>query len=174
MIKKTLLKMIPKPWEVLLRPFRDETYTTICIQLGFILSSVMFTLSQFIENVFGINSFLFIAIVVTNIFDFIVGLYAAKRNREVICYVKGVRTLIKLGAYLVFLFIINALRKQDEILPGMEGIVKFLHYYISFHILIWESKSINEKLLKLNVDLGLSGLFKTLWKKVSKSSESLK
>lgn len=174
-MKTIIIKMLPQSWDVLMGPFKATPFNHLSTTLSLMLSPMLLSLSFLIESYLGINSTVFIMIIAINVLDFVAGIAAAKKQKQVFCAAKGVRTLIKLGAYLTFIFCLNAIKNSSSsIIPGIEPLLSLVHYYLSIHIFLWEAKSVNDKLKILGINLGLTKLFDNLRKKINKSSDLIK
>jgi len=130
-------------------------------------ASFITILSTFSENYFGISGKFALALAILILADFITGVLSAWKQGKSISSGKGLRTVYKTGAYMLFLFI--AFTLQDEVPEDAEmlsTIIKYFHIYLIAHISFWELFSVDENLKKLGINLGLTDYLKAILDKL--------
>lgn len=142
----------------------SKPYAQVSTIISLIITTLMMTITTFAEVQLGITTGMLFMVVLVIVGDLVTGILAAKRKGQKITSAKGVRSGIKLMAYLLFLYSVNMLLKGNDF-PGAKLVFQMLHYYITIHIFFWESFSIDENLEVLGINLGLSKIFKGIFKK---------
>lgn len=125
------------------------------------LASVSTLFTTYAEDYFGISGRFAFMLLVALLSDFITGILATKVNKGKITSKKGRRTIYKTGFYLIFIYIAYSLHL--ELSPKSEllhSILKYLHIFILIHITLWEAISIDENLIKMGVNLGITDFLK--------------
>lgn len=121
------------------------------------MASVVTILASFSENYLGISGKFAAALAVLILADFISGIIAAHKEGHSLSSGKGLRTVYKTGAYMLFLYIAFTLQGElPEDAGLLQTIIKYFHIYLLAHISFWELFSIDENLKKLGVNLGLT------------------
>ena len=124
--------------------------------------------SSFSQDVLGISGGFAITLAILILADFITGMAASVKENKPITSSKGVRTVFKTGAYMLFLYVAFMLQKEirpDEALYFFNA-VKYFHIYLIAHISFWEMFSVDENLKRLGIDLGLSSFLKGIINKI--------
>ena len=130
-----------------------------------IIGVVITYITSFSENYLGISGLFAMTLAVIISADFITGMIAAYKKKDTFTSEKGLKTLYKTGAYLLFLFVAFSLK--NEVPSGLfHSILKYFHVYLMVHICFWELFSIDENLKKMNVDLGLTGFLQSILSKI--------
>ena len=140
---------------------------TLAAFLGFISTFI----ASFSQDYLGISGHFAGALAILILVDFITGLAASKKEGKKFSSSRGLRTVYKTGAYMLFLFIAFSLEKE---IPEDGGfflsVIKYFHIYLIAHIAFWELFSVDENLKRLGVDLGLTSWLKGIIEKIKGSS----
>lgn len=148
---ETYIKHILKPFDL----------TIWKVDVAFVLSSLITGITTFSQDYFGISGAFMLVLFVLLMTDFITGIAVAKNSNERLTSRKGLRTVYKAGAYLLFIYVAFHLHKEVEGKAELfETIIKYFHIYIIVHVSFWELFSIDENFKKLGVDLGITGLLR--------------
>ena len=128
---------------------------------------------SFSENFLGVSVAFVIMIFIIMIIDLITGLCAAKKRKEELKSKKGLRWVVKLGSYILFVYVLNCFSKevtamQFEWLAYPLGIIKI---YIFAHIAIWETKSIDENFESMGYCLRILKLADPIFRAINKSAK---
>tara|TARA_R110000803_G_scaffold170711_1_gene233671 strand:+ start:927 stop:1478 length:552 start_codon:yes stop_codon:yes gene_type:complete len=155
----------------ILKPFNFASFKVEVITL---VSSVVTILATFSENYLGISGSFAGALFILLIVDFFTGIRAAAVQKVKITSRRGLRSLYKAGAYIVFMYISFMLHKELEGRADLfETIVKYFHIYIIIHVAFWELFSIDENLKKMDIDLGITDLLKLFYNNIKSIFTSL-
>ncbi|MBV1928917.1 MAG: phage holin family protein, partial [Gammaproteobacteria bacterium] len=165
------IKDLTKPFNINLLKFDFHSFKVETIA---IMSSILTMLSTFSENYLGISGAFAMVLFVLLIVDFATGIAAARSSKEQITSRKGLRTLYKSGAYILFMYVAFSLHKELEGKAELfETVIKYFHIYIIIHVSFWELFSIDENLKKLNIDLGITDLLKLCYNNIKNIFTSL-
>ena len=119
------------------------------------ISGTVTILATFSKDYLGISGVFALALLLAILVDFITGIAAARFENQIITSRRGLRSLYKSGAYIVFLFIAFSLAK--EIPNGLfQSVIKYFHIYLLIHVSFWELFSIDENLKRMGINLGLT------------------
>jgi len=155
----------------ILKPFNFASFKVEVITL---VSSIVTILATFSENYLGISGSFAGALFILLIVDFFTGIRAASVQGQKITSSRGLRSLYKAGAYIVFMYISFMLHKELEGRADLfETIVKYFHIYIIIHVAFWELFSIDENLKKMDIDLGITDLLKLFYNNIKNIFTSL-
>ena len=129
---------------------------------------VMGYFTFFCDNVIGVTAGFVTIIGTIMVIDLFTGLRAAKVNKEVRTSKKGLRWFFKLGSYIVFMMGFNSLIKETETydFDWLVYPLNVLKLYAIFHILYWETKSIDENLERMGYSFKIFKLFDILFNSV--------
>lgn len=119
----------------------------------------------FCDNIIGVTAGFVTIIGVIMVIDLITGLRAAKMNNVNRTSKKGLRWWFKLGSYIVFMMGFNSLIKETATydFDWLVYPLNVLKLYAVFHILYWETKSIDENLEKMGYSFKIFKLFDMLF-----------
>lgn len=115
----------------------------------------------FCDNIIGVTAGFVTIIGTIMVIDLITGIRAAKANNIERTSKKGLRWWFKLGSYIVFMMGFNSLIKETQTynFDWLVYPLNVLKLYAVFHILYWETKSIDENLEKLGYSFNIFKLF---------------
>lgn len=161
------LKTILKPFNLI--SFNNFTFMNFKADVSIILSSFITILISFSEHYLGISGVFAVVLLVLIITDFITGVIAARLNKVKLTSKKGLKTLYKTGAYIIFIYASFNLKKEvGEEALFFTTVLKYFHIFLLVHISFWELFSIDENLKKIGVDLGMSNFLKTTYDGIKK------
>ncbi len=145
----------------ILKPFN---FSLMKVEIAGILSAIISAIATFSQDYLGISGAFALVLFVLLITDFITGVSAAKYTKRKITSRKGLRSVYKAGAYLLFIYVAFQLYQELEGKAELfETIVKYFHIYIVVHVCFWELFSIDENLKKLGMDLGITNVLKNTY-----------
>jgi len=124
---------------------------------GFILA--ISSMSVVTYKIFGLDTLAFIAFVLVMTFEVITGIVASRVSKIDTSSVKMSRFSLKMGCYLVMLFVSNSFAESFEAKGSTAGYWFFdwLHLFLAVHIAV-------ENIVSIGENLGvISGKGKTYW-----------
>ena len=143
---------------VMLKPFNMNN---IIPKITGLLTSLVVIITAFSETYLGISGVFAIMLLILILSDLITGIVASIVLGEAVESKKGRRTIYKLGAYTLFIYVSYMLHKEMIGKASLfEEVLKYLHLFILIHITFWELFSVDENLKKAKLDLGITGFFK--------------
>ncbi len=150
----------------ILKPFN---FSLMKVEISTILATICTILSTFATNYLGISGAFAMVLFILLVTDFFTGIAAAKYNKRKITSRRGLRTLYKAGAYVLFIYVSFNLHKELEGKAELfETIIKYFHIYIIVHVSFWELFSIDENFKKIGLDLGITALLKNAYQGVKR------
>lgn len=153
----TYLKEISKPFN----------YTLMKVEIAGIISVIISAVVTFSSNYLGVSGAFTLLLFTLLTADFITGITVARHIKEKLTSRKGLRTVYKAGAYVLFMYVSFQLHQELEGKAALfETIIQYFHTYILIHISFWELFSVDENLKKLNIDLGITDTLKTVYQNI--------
>jgi len=130
------------------------------------------------NNLLGVSVFVFGALIVIMITDYITGLAASKKEGQRFISKRGLGWVFKLGSYMVFLAVSFSLQNEISTKDGLEFMrwpMQLIHFYILIHIFLWETQSVDENFERLGFNFRIlklvDRLFSITSKKIKKEIE---
>lgn len=117
------------------------------------------------DNFFGISVFVFMALMVIMVTDYITGLSASKKEGKKFCSKRGLGWVFKLGSYMVFLTVSFSLQNEIGNKEGLEFMrwpMQLIHFYILIHIFLWETQSVDENFERLGFSFRILKLINSI------------
>jgi len=152
------LKLVVKPFNIM------ET----TVGLSAILSGIITSLAMFSEDYLGISGRFAFVLLFVIFADWLTGTLAAVVKGEETTSKKGLKTVYKTGAYLIFIYTAFALRFELEgDAPLFEEVLRYFHIFLMVHIIFWELFSIDENFQKLGVNLGITTILKNTYNTIA-------
>lgn len=150
----------------ILKPFN---FSNMSVEITTVYATILTTLAVFSEHYLGVSGAFALVLLVLIIVDFFTGVISAIHKGEIINSKKGLRSLYKAGAYVLFLYVsYNLYRELEGKAELFETVIKYFHIYILVHVSFWELFSIDENLKKLKIDLGITDVLKNTYKNITK------
>lgn len=144
-------------------------YSDVKVQIASFCGVIASLICSFCKNFMGISATIFLLLFAVMIADYITGLRACKKEGGKFKSSRGLQWVFKFGMYIVFLAISLAIRKNmvNEGLTWVEIPMVLIHFYILFHIFIWEITSVDENLERLGYSFRILKLVTRLFKRLS-------
>lgn len=117
------------------------------------------------DTVMGVTVYFTVSLFIIMVVDLVTGLLAAKKESQKRTSKKGLRWAIKFCSYVLFIHTLNSLmvdssRTGIEVIPVTMEIIK---YCVAFHIMFWETKSIDENLERMGYSFQVFKLFDNIY-----------
>ncbi len=124
----------------------------------------------FADNILGVSVFFITMIFIIMLVDLCSGLAASKKEGQKRTSKKGLRWVFKFGSYVLFIYVINAFVKE-VVSMGHDWLyvpLNVIKLYMLFHIVMWETKSIEENITRMGYNARIFGIIDTTFKNIKK------
>lgn len=135
-----------------------------------IFSVAMGWFHYFIDNILGISLLFAVMVFIIMFMDLCTGLAASKREKKQIESKKGTRWIIKFGAYVTFIAILQTFTIESA-LNGFDWVtypLNIIKFYLMIHIVLCETKSIDENLQRLGYHMDIFKFVENIFMDISK------
>lgn len=156
--------------------YRDSTViecSAVSAVWSVIINAIMLItgwFEYFADNVLGISVFLIVMIFIVMLIDLFSGLAASRKEGKKRTSKKGLRWVFKMGSYILFIYVINAFVKEALLMDQnwLAVPLSVIKLYLIFHIIMWETKSIEENFRRLGYNTRIFGMMAAAYKNIKR------